>query len=112
MKFIRDARDFWFEICEKRYASDPDRLAEISGILETAATKADLAAAVNKIGKLLNRTLDRTGTSQAGRKQEIAELGGIVGMGVGFNKFCPKCRTFVGMMVGDTGSCPTCKTPW
>src|ERR1700741_2657614 len=23
-KFIREARDFWYELCEKRYASDPD----------------------------------------------------------------------------------------
>lgn len=25
-KFIREARDFWYELCEKRYASDPEHL--------------------------------------------------------------------------------------
>lgn len=25
-KFIREARDFWYELCEKRYASDPENL--------------------------------------------------------------------------------------
>lgn len=33
-KFIREARDLWYEICERRYASDPQRLDEMKRLLE------------------------------------------------------------------------------
>ncbi|OGT72989.1 MAG: hypothetical protein A2W76_02805 [Gammaproteobacteria bacterium RIFCSPLOWO2_12_47_11] len=41
-KFIREARDFWYEICEKRYASDSDRFDEIKGLLEHTVSYDDL----------------------------------------------------------------------
>ncbi len=40
-KFIRETRDFWYEICEKRYASDPDRLEEIKGLLQNTVSYED-----------------------------------------------------------------------
>jgi hypothetical protein len=33
-KFIREARDLWYEICEKRFATDPQRLDEMARLLE------------------------------------------------------------------------------
>ena len=33
-KFIREARNFWYELCEKRYASDPEYLNELKRLLE------------------------------------------------------------------------------
>jgi len=33
-KFIREARDFWYDTCERRYASDPQRLDEMTRLLE------------------------------------------------------------------------------
>ena len=33
-KFIREARDLWYEICEKRYASDPQRLDDMKLLLQ------------------------------------------------------------------------------
>jgi len=53
-KFIRESRDFWYEICEKRYASDPDRLNEIGELLKQAATKDDLNRAVDKMSVVWN----------------------------------------------------------
>jgi len=41
-KFIREARDFWYETCEKRFASDKDQLAGISDLLRSLATKEDV----------------------------------------------------------------------
>jgi hypothetical protein len=41
-KFIREARDFWYEICAKRFASDGDQLAAIAERLGTLATKEDV----------------------------------------------------------------------
>ena len=34
-KLIREARDLWYEICERRYALDPGRLADIERVLKT-----------------------------------------------------------------------------
>lgn len=48
-KFIREARDFWYEVCSTRFAPDTDRLAELSGALQQVATKADLATAVEQL---------------------------------------------------------------
>jgi hypothetical protein len=39
-KFIREARDFWFEICARRYAADPDRLDRIEQRLERVVSSA------------------------------------------------------------------------
>jgi hypothetical protein len=33
-KFIREARDLWYEICSKRFASDADRLTELQNSFE------------------------------------------------------------------------------
>jgi HNH endonuclease len=41
-KFIREARDLWYEICEQRFADDPSRLDDIRRALENVATKEDL----------------------------------------------------------------------
>jgi hypothetical protein len=40
-KFIREARDLWYEICENRYASDPDRLDEIKRLLRNTVSYDD-----------------------------------------------------------------------
>src|SRR6266496_1585898 len=40
-KFIREARDLWYEIFEKRYASDPDRLDEIKRLLQKTVSYGD-----------------------------------------------------------------------
>lgn len=39
-KFIRETRDFWYDICQTRYASDGDRIDRLIGLLEgtTSAT--------------------------------------------------------------------------
>jgi hypothetical protein len=41
-KFIREARDFWYELCEKQSACDADRLERIEELLEGVATKNDI----------------------------------------------------------------------
>jgi len=40
-KFIREARDLWYDICEKRYASDPDKLDEIKSMLQSTVSYHD-----------------------------------------------------------------------
>jgi 5-methylcytosine-specific restriction endonuclease McrA len=41
-KFVREARDVWYEICERRFGEDPSRLEEIRRTLDNVATKEDL----------------------------------------------------------------------
>src|SRR3990172_2482468 len=48
-RFIREARDFWYATCSKRYASDKDLLDRIAGRVDAAASKRDLQKAVDRI---------------------------------------------------------------
>jgi hypothetical protein len=43
-KFIRKARDLWFEICAKRFATDPERLDEIKRLLKKTVSYDDFLA--------------------------------------------------------------------
>ncbi|MGQ4661472.1 HNH endonuclease [Lysobacter sp. F6437] len=42
-KFIREARDLWYEICEKRYAPDASILQEVRDAVSSTASKSDLS---------------------------------------------------------------------
>jgi hypothetical protein len=50
-KFIRQSRDFWYELCEKRYASDTDRLEKILQIVQEASSKNDVGKVLDKIAE-------------------------------------------------------------
>lgn len=54
-KFIREARDSWYEVCEKRYAPDSSLLAKVHAAVEQSASKTDLAALRNDIGDVIER---------------------------------------------------------
>lgn len=43
-KFIREARDFWYEVCASRYASDASALHAIESALSRMASKEDIHA--------------------------------------------------------------------
>ncbi len=53
-KFIRETRDFWYDLCDRRYGTDDDRLDHLAGLLREAVTKADLASAVGQISELIS----------------------------------------------------------
>lgn len=63
-KFIREARDLWFEICEKRYASDSSILSEVRNAVAETASKEDLSALRADIATVLSRFGPR-GTQRA-----------------------------------------------
>jgi len=48
-KFIKETRDDWYEICERRYASDADRLETIFGAVQEIPTKDELNKAIDKV---------------------------------------------------------------
>ena len=111
-KFIREAREFWYEICGKRYATDPDRLDEISEKLKNAVTKADLDDAISRITQLMRTEAAKEDRSVKARAEQVARLGSVIGPGVGVNRHCSQCGTTIGLFVGDQGCCPRCGTPW
>ena len=51
-KFIREARDFWYELCSQRFSKDPAALTNISEQLKQTASKSDIEAAVKEISAL------------------------------------------------------------
>ena len=111
-KFIREARDFWYEICENRYSSDPDRMDEISSMLRHAATKQDLDRAVDRIADFLRAIGSSRGMSTEDKAKEISQIGGSAASGIGFGRVCTKCGTSIGLLIGDEGRCPNCGSPW
>jgi hypothetical protein len=48
-KFVREARDFWYEICAERYASDKSILDRIAQQTKGIVSKQDLETAVERI---------------------------------------------------------------
>lgn len=49
-RFIRETRDFWYDICRDRYASDNDRTERLIGLLEgTTSALTGFQAYVNRI---------------------------------------------------------------
>jgi len=112
-KFIRESRDFWYEICEQRFASDLDRLDEIGNLLKEVATKKDLEVAIGKLVGLLRGIENRADRSTSEKAREISQVGGmILSSSVGANRHCKNCNSFFGLIIGDTGRCPQCGHPW
>jgi hypothetical protein len=48
-KFIREVRDFWYELCAQRYSTDHKQLKEIADRVEKTASRDDVNQAMNKI---------------------------------------------------------------
>jgi hypothetical protein len=115
-KFIREARQLWYEICEKRYAADPSRLEQIANLISGTASKEDLAKGIEQIIQLLRNARDDPNRSASAKQRELQTLAGSLANtpfgGVSANKHCRNCNTYIGLLVGDTGRCPNCGSPW
>lgn len=72
-KFIREARDVWYDLCDKRYAGDPELLARIEDRLLDAVTRSDLEAAVDRLSTLFAGERD-THVSPRREEEREAEL--------------------------------------
>ena len=114
-KFIREARDLWYEICAKRFAGDSDRLGEISELLKETASKSDVKQGIDKLMNLLKDVKEKVEKNEK-PDETPRQLGGMIGMtpfgGVSAGRHCKKCGTTIGLMIGDLGRCPTCGEPW
>jgi hypothetical protein len=72
-KFIREAREFWYELCEKRYASDVDRLERILTIIQETASKDDLSRVLDKMFEF-QQSLDNSLTSVMERERYVWQI--------------------------------------
>ncbi|MFL6207683.1 MAG: HNH endonuclease [Pyrinomonadaceae bacterium] len=111
-KFIREARELWYEICEKRFASDPDKLDEIGKLIQTMASKEDLDKLVQKVENLLREIEKQPDRSEEDKTREISQVSGMISSGVSANRQCRNCNSLFGLVVGDQGRCPSCGAPW
>jgi hypothetical protein len=115
-KFIREARDFWYEICAKRFFGDADRLKQISELVERSATKQDVDKVIEQVKEMLEQIKTSGDKTQVQKRKEISQLTGMLGMtpigGVSVGRQCKKCGTTIGLFIGDQGRCPECGTPW
>ena len=55
-KFLREARDFWYEMCERSHRLDSDQLKEISTRIGETASKEDIQQAVKRIEAFLSQS--------------------------------------------------------
>ena len=47
-KFIREARDFWYEVCATRYAADASRIDTLQQMLQMLPTKSDMEQLISR----------------------------------------------------------------
>jgi len=115
-KFIREARDFWYEICAKRFTGDADRLRQISEMVEQSATKQDIDKIIGLVKDMLEQIKASDEKTQDQKRKEVSQITGMLGMtpmgGVSIGRQCKKCGTTIGLFIGDQGCCPKCGEPW
>ncbi len=115
-RFIKEVRDFWYELCSKRFANEGDKLEEISNRVTRAATKDDINQLTDTITDLVKSIKDNPQKSEKEKKQDLGDFTGMLGTtplgGVSVGRQCKNCGTTIGLFIGDRGSCPNCGNPW
>jgi hypothetical protein len=115
-KFIRERRDFWYEICSTRFTGDSNRLEKISDLLEKTVSKEDLDKSINEIKHLLEDIKNSPTKNNETKKRDVSQITGMLGVtplgGVSIGRQCKNCGTTIGLYIGDQGKCPQCGTPW
>ncbi len=112
-KYIKQGRNNWYEICEKRYSSDPERLDEIATQLKQAATKKDLNNAVNNIAALFRDIVANPRTSPIEATEELSNVTANMSVALIRGHRCYRCgynwelKSKVSPMV-----CPRCISPY
>ena len=70
-KFIKEARDFWYELCASRYKSDQTQLDEIRGMVEQTFSKSDFSVFAGEIFHALER-LQKKSINFESAKQDLS----------------------------------------
>lgn len=117
-KFIREVRDFWYDLCDKQSRPvDTARVEALERLVERTATKRDLELAVQSIGALV-QGLGAAVTSGSTGQADLARMAGsIINTPLLFRdgvRGCPRCHLLqVSADPASVGStCPNCGSPW
>lgn len=73
-KWIRQARDWWYEVCDKRYTTSPEEIEQMRKQWDNAATKADVDEAVNQLTNVIQTIGAVPGRSAKEVAQEISDI--------------------------------------
>lgn len=109
-KYIRQARDGWYEICAKRYSSDPDRIDKITSQLNEKATKEDLKNAVAEINDIFVSIINQPNRTTKEVVQEISDVSAAISSTTSPRWIdCSYCGFVIhDEKVIDSGLCPQC----
>lgn len=73
-KFITEARDFWHEVCAKRYATDPDRLDKIESRISKTATKDDVIGEFEQFRQWIEQRISNNDETRRDEKEVLEAL--------------------------------------
>lgn len=76
-KRIREMRDLWYELCDKRYTGEDSRLDDMQEFLETLASKSDLNDAINRLEAIIGGARSQP-SPEAFAHAQIMELSSIL----------------------------------
>lgn len=93
-KFLREARDFWYDICSKRYKSDGDSLGEIRHLLEQS--RSDFLGLKSEITGHLASVAHMTNASATGPILKVEAVVAFV-----FSQKCGVAASHVDILFSD-----------
>jgi len=113
-KEIKQMRDWWYEVCEKKYAGeDLTVLNAINSKLENIEHGQEGIGELKEILKSISgQMIDSiSATTASSTASAIVNSAAAVQLGpqVYSNLYCSNCNTRIGLLVG-TDVCPNCKT--
>jgi len=113
-KQIKQARDCWYEICESRYLSDPERIDEMASRVKQAATKEDLKNAVENIIALVKAVVANPRNSPVEATDELSDVTAHFGVTLIRGYRCYRCgHEWRPSSLGSASRiCPKCKSPY
>lgn len=115
-KYIRQAREAWYEICSKRYSSDMDRIDKIAAQLNEKATKQDLNKAIDEIHDLFVSIINQSNRTTKEVIQEISDVTAAISTTTSPRPGrCYHCgfeildQAILDQAILDGGFCPQCR---
>ncbi len=102
-KFIKDNRDFWYDLCDKASTPDFRMICEIhEHVHKEVVTRQDLDNALRPLYNILDKKLE-----PAEQRQQISDLTAAISNAVVGSSFyvCPRCQQTCGI---SNIACPNC----
>ena len=120
-KEIRQMRDWWYGVCEAKYAGRVDETEKkldqlIREISRQGGNEAERQKTMKEIDRTLKELVDKVRLGKSDSPAEVASkvekvvTATRLGQGVHANVQCRQCGTAIGMLIGSN-ACPNCGAP-